>query len=95
VSKVACRAASVVSMSANDSVSSEEISILELLIKIPNEGVVVYNFWSLTCTPILSGFNSDLLHNDYVEKLYVILIVIRPSDGDVKPGGPLGAFRQE
>ena len=25
----------------------------------------------------------------------VLLIVIRPSDGDVTPGGPLGAFREE
>ena len=25
----------------------------------------------------------------------VLLIVIRPSDGDVKPGGPLGTFREE
>ena len=25
----------------------------------------------------------------------VLLIVIHPSDGDVKPGGPLGAFREE
>ena len=25
----------------------------------------------------------------------VLLIAIRPSDGDVKPGGPLGAFREE
>ena len=25
----------------------------------------------------------------------VLLIAIRPSDGDVKPGGPLGAFRKE
>ena len=24
----------------------------------------------------------------------VLLIAIRPSDGDVKPGGPLGAFRE-
>ena len=24
-----------------------------------------------------------------------LLIAIRPSDGDVKPGGPLGAFREE
>ena len=33
----------------------------------------------------------------YVEKAYstVLLIAIRPSDGDVKPGGPLGAFREE
>ena len=25
----------------------------------------------------------------------ILLIVIRPSDGDVKPDGPLGAFREE
>ena len=25
----------------------------------------------------------------------VLVIAIRPSDGDVKPGGPLGAFREE
>ena len=25
----------------------------------------------------------------------VLLIAIRPSDGDVKPGGPLGPFREE
>ena len=25
----------------------------------------------------------------------VLLIAIGPSDGDVKPGGPLGAFREE
>ena len=25
----------------------------------------------------------------------VLLIAIRPSDGDVKPGGPLGAFRED
>ena len=31
----------------------------------------------------------------YVEKAIVLLIAIRPSDGDVKPGGPLGAFREE
>ena len=31
----------------------------------------------------------------YVEKAYLLLIAIRPSDGNVKPGGPLGAFREE
>ena len=32
-----------------------------------------------------------------VEKAYslVLLIAIRPSDGDVKPSGPLGDFREE
>ena len=28
-------------------------------------------------------------------KHIVLLIAIRPSDGDDKPGGPLGAFREE
>ena len=31
----------------------------------------------------------------YVRRHRVLLIEIRPSDGDVKPGGPLGAFRDE
>ena len=31
----------------------------------------------------------------YVEKALVLLIAIRLSDGDVKPGGPLGAFQKE
>ena len=31
----------------------------------------------------------------YVEKDIILLIAIRPSDGDVKPGGPLGTFREE
>ena len=31
----------------------------------------------------------------YVEKVNLLLIAIRPSDGDVKPGGLLGAFREE
>ena len=25
----------------------------------------------------------------------ILLIAIRPSDGDIKPGGPLGAYREE
>ena len=33
----------------------------------------------------------------YFEKAYssLLLIAIRPSGGEVKPGGPLGAFREE
>ena len=30
-----------------------------------------------------------------LRKHIILLIAIRPSDGDVKPGGPLGAFREE
>ena len=43
------------------------------------------------------GLNSKPFRNMYVEKAYrlVLLIAIRPSDGDVKLGGPLGAFREE
>ena len=31
----------------------------------------------------------------YVENAFNSVDAIRPSDGDVKPGGPLGAFRGE
>ena len=31
----------------------------------------------------------------FVKKAYVLLIAIRPLDGDVKPGGYFGAFRKE
>ena len=32
----------------------------------------------------------------YITRRHIVLfIAIRPSDGDVKPGGPLGAFREE
>ena len=31
----------------------------------------------------------------YVETHIVHLLAIRPSEGDVKPGGPLGTYRQE
>ena len=48
----------------------------------------MYTFYSLDCTSQAWT---------YVEKVrYIILLIaIRPSDGDVKPGGPLGAFREE
>ena len=43
------------------------------------------------------GLNSKPFRSMYVEKAYtiVLLIAIRPSDGDVKPGGLLGAIREE
>ena len=31
----------------------------------------------------------------HVLRHIVLLIAIRPSDGDIKPGGPLGVFREE
>ena len=43
------------------------------------------------------GLNSKPFRSTCVEKAYssLLLIAIRPSDGDVTPGGPLGAFRKE
>ena len=38
------------------------------------------------------GLNSKPFCSTYVEKAYS---TVRQSDGDVKPGGPLGAFREE
>ena len=38
---------------------------------------------------------SDSAGPGFNPRQIVMLIAIRPSDGDVKPGGPLGAFRQE
>ncbi|KAJ4437904.1 hypothetical protein ANN_13843 [Periplaneta americana] len=46
------------------------------------------------CTNI-PGLNTKSLRSAYEEKAYVTLIVIRPWDGDVNTGGPLGAIRQE
>ena len=37
--------------------------------------------------------NPSVVH--MLRRHIVLLIPIRPSDGDVKPGGPLGAFREE
>ena len=39
--------------------------------------------------------NPSALYIYMLRRHIVLLIVIRPSDGDVKPGGPLGAFRVE
>ena len=41
------------------------------------------------------GLNSKPFHSTYVEKAYSTVIAICPSDGDVKPDGPLDAFREE
>ena len=43
------------------------------------------------------GLNSKPFRSIYVEKAYssLLLTAIRPSDGDVKPGGPLCAFHEE
>ena len=49
---------------------------------------------SLFSSPYTSifGLNPKYLRSEYDVKTYVLLIVIRQSDGNVKPGGPLGAF---
>ena len=44
--------------------------------------------------PLATGLLRPV-YSMYVEKFIILLIAIRPSDGDVKPGGPLGAFREE
>jgi hypothetical protein len=42
-----------------------------------------------------TGSNPKSLSSANYVKAYVLLIAIRQSDGDVKPGGHLGAFRKE
>jgi hypothetical protein len=41
------------------------------------------------------GLNLKSLCCAYDVKAYVLLIAIHPSDGDVKPGGPLSAFQKD
>ena len=43
------------------------------------------------------GLNFKPFRSIYAKKTQaiILLIAIRPSDGDIKPGGPLGAFREE
>ena len=57
----------------------------------------MYTFSSLDCTSQAWIKFQTLPQYIYVEKVYnsLLLIAIRPSDGDVKPGGPLGAFLEE
>ena len=45
----------------------------------------------------MAGLNSKPFHSIDAEKAYslVLLIAIRLLDGNVKPDGPLGAFREE
>ena len=41
------------------------------------------------------GLNSKPFLSPMLRRQLVLLIAIRPSDGDVKPNGPLGALREE
>ena len=41
------------------------------------------------------GLNFKPLRSAYGVEAYVLLIAIRSSDGDVKPGDPLDSFRKE
>ena len=50
---------------------------------------------SLISVPNISGLNPKSLHSAYDVKVYMLLIAIRLSDGDIKPGDPLGSFRKE
>ena len=43
----------------------------------------------------MPGLNPKYLRSAYDMNAYVLVIAIRPSDGDVKPGAPLGSFRKE
>ena len=42
----------------------------------------------------IPGLNPKFLRSAYDVKARVLLIAIRPSDGDVMPGGPFGDFRK-
>ena len=55
-------------------------------------GMVEKNL-SLVSVPNILSFNPKFLCSEYDVKAYVLLIAIRPSDLDVKPHGPLDAFR--
>jgi hypothetical protein len=43
----------------------------------------------------IHGLNSKPLRSAYDVKAFVLLIAISSPDGDIKPGGPLGAFQKE
>ena len=49
----------------------------------------------LASVPNTPGLNPKSLHSTYDMKVFIQFIVIRPFDGDVKFGGPLGASRKE
>ena len=55
----------------------------------------MYTFYSLDCTSQAWIKFQTLPQYVMLRRHTVLLIAIRPSDGDVKPGGPLGAFREE
>ena len=50
------------------------------------------NLKSLVSVPNIPGINPRSLHNAFNVKAYIWLKAICPSDGDIKPSGPLGAF---
>ena len=43
----------------------------------------------LVSVPNIPGLNPKSLRSANALRAYILLIVIRPSDGDVKPSGPL------
>jgi hypothetical protein len=48
---------------------------------------------SLDSVPNTHELNRKSLRKRYVVKTYILLIEFRPSDEDVRLGGPLGDFR--
>ena len=50
---------------------------------------------SLVSVPNIRGLNPKPLRSAYDVKAYVLLKTFHPTDGDVKPDGPLGAVRKE
>ena len=53
--------------------------------------------WAVRCVKRRKGWrmSCDVGGVCMLRRHIVLLSAIRPSDGDVKPGGPLGAFREE
>ena len=47
---------------------------------------------SLVSVPNILGLNPKPFYSAYDVKAYLLLIAIRPSDGDVNPNGPLSSF---
>ena len=50
----------------------------------------IYSMFLVCC-----HFYQNKINTSTFRCSFILLIAIRPSDGDVKPGGPLGAFRDE
>ena len=68
--------------------------VQQVLGSIPG-GVVNFNLKIFNLGARRSGDVHFLIAVYMLRRHIILLIAILPSDGDVKPGGPLGAFREE